>query len=197
MFAVLTIFGACSINCVPKELVGCSRLTYYLFNFWQHLSQSRSFLKRSADKEQRRIEKMVHDINAIDEKTQERLQIDDGMRSKLDKILSLEGGKSTKKWRSQKGYQKSRKWRLNLRIFIRDLVQSAIILVLGFILGKLKLISPKLTKILVNLLLTVFMPALSLLCVSGKLQRRDISPVLFWFSWWLYRNVGMAILWQN
>ncbi len=48
---------------------------------------------------------------------------------------------------------------INLMDFYSRLGTIAIILVLGFILGKLKLISPKTNKDLVNLLLTVFMPA--------------------------------------
>ena len=48
---------------------------------------------------------------------------------------------------------------INLFDFYSRLGTIAIILVLGFLLGKLKFISPKTNKDLVNLLLTVFMPA--------------------------------------
>jgi len=48
---------------------------------------------------------------------------------------------------------------INLFDFYSRLGTIAIILALGFFLGKLKLISPKTNKDLVNLLLTVFMPA--------------------------------------
>ena len=48
------------------------------------------FSQLAADKEQRRIEKIVHDVNAIDKKTQEDYETDEGIRRKLDKILSLE-----------------------------------------------------------------------------------------------------------
>lgn len=48
------------------------------------------FSQLAADKEQRRIEKIVHDVNAIDKKTQEDYKTDEGIRRKLDKILSLE-----------------------------------------------------------------------------------------------------------
>ena len=48
---------------------------------------------------------------------------------------------------------------IELTDFYSRLGTIAIILVLGFLLGKLKLISPKTNKDLVNLLLTVFMPA--------------------------------------
>lgn len=48
---------------------------------------------------------------------------------------------------------------IELTDFYSSLGTIAIILVLGFLLGKLKLISPKTNKDLVNLLLTVFMPA--------------------------------------
>ncbi len=48
---------------------------------------------------------------------------------------------------------------INLLDFYSRLGTIAIILVLGFMLGKLKFISPKTNKDLVNLLLTVFMPA--------------------------------------
>ena len=48
---------------------------------------------------------------------------------------------------------------INLLDFYSRLGTIAIILLLGFILGKLKLISSKTNKDLVNLLLTVFMPA--------------------------------------
>ena len=48
---------------------------------------------------------------------------------------------------------------IELSDFYSRLGTIAIILVLGFLLGKLKLISPKTNKDLVNLLLTVFMPA--------------------------------------
>lgn len=49
--------------------------------------------------------------------------------------------------------------RIELTDFYSRLGTIAIILVLGFLLGKFKLISPKTNKDLVNLLLTVFMPA--------------------------------------
>jgi predicted permease len=48
---------------------------------------------------------------------------------------------------------------IELTDFYSRLGTIAIILVLGFLLGKFKLISPKTNKALVNLLLTVFMPA--------------------------------------
>ena len=48
---------------------------------------------------------------------------------------------------------------IELADFYSRLGTIAVILVLGFLLGKLKLISPKTNKDLVNLLLTVFMPA--------------------------------------
>ena len=48
---------------------------------------------------------------------------------------------------------------IELTDFYSRLGTIAVILVLGFLLGKLKLISPKTNKDLVNLLLTVFMPA--------------------------------------
>ena len=48
---------------------------------------------------------------------------------------------------------------INLADFYSRLGTIAIILALGFLLGKLKLISAKTSKDFVNLLLTVFMPA--------------------------------------
>ena len=48
---------------------------------------------------------------------------------------------------------------IELTDFYSRLGTIGIILALGFLLGKLKLISPKTNKDLVNLLLTVFMPA--------------------------------------
>ena len=68
---------------------------------------------------------------------------------------------------------------IELGIFYSRLGTIAIILALGFILGKLKLISPKTNKDLVNLLLTVFMPA-SLFVAFPSTYSDETSGMFLW-----------------
>lgn len=79
---------------------------------------------------------------------------------------------------------------IELTDFYSRLGTIAIILVLGFLLGKFKLISPKTNKDLVNLLLTVFMPASLFLAfpatydeaTSGLFKSGLIAGVLVMFT---------------
>ena len=68
---------------------------------------------------------------------------------------------------------------IDLGIFYSRLGTIAIILVLGFLLGKLKLISPKTNKDLVNLLLTVFMPV-SLFMAFPSTYSDETSGMFLW-----------------
>lgn len=89
VFAVLIFLGLVLLIVSSKELADL------IFDCIVLLISAASiaiaiFSQLAADKEQRRIEKIVHDVNAIDKKTQEDYKTDEGIRRKLDKILSLE-----------------------------------------------------------------------------------------------------------
>ena len=68
---------------------------------------------------------------------------------------------------------------IELGIFYSRLGTIAIILALGFLLGKLKLITAKTNKELVNLLLTVFMPA-SLFVAFPSAYNEETSGMFLW-----------------
>lgn len=89
IFAVMTFIGLASLLFSTKEfsaiifdcmilLIGAASIAIAVF------------AQIAADKEQRRIEKMVHELNDIDKKTEEDLKTDESLRRKLDKILALE-----------------------------------------------------------------------------------------------------------
>lgn len=89
IFAVITFIGLASLLFSTKEfsaiifdcmilLIGAASIAIAVF------------AQIAADKEQRRIEKMVHELNDIDKKTEEDLKTDESLRRKLDKILALE-----------------------------------------------------------------------------------------------------------
>lgn len=89
IFAVLTFFGLVMLLVSSKELADS------FFDCIVLLISAASiaiaiFSQLAADKEQRHIEKIVHEVNAIEKKTQEDYKTDEGIRRKLDKILSLE-----------------------------------------------------------------------------------------------------------
>ncbi len=62
------------------------------------------FSQMSADKESRRVEKLVHELNVVDKNIEDDMNIDKNIRYRLDKILALEeeiyrkvGGRKTSK----------------------------------------------------------------------------------------------------
>lgn len=48
------------------------------------------FSQMSADKESRRVEKLVHELNIVDKNIEDDMNIDKNIRYRLDKILALE-----------------------------------------------------------------------------------------------------------
>ena len=62
------------------------------------------FSQMSADKESRRVEKLIHELNMVDKNIENDMNIDKNVRYRLDKILALEeeiyrkvGGRKTSK----------------------------------------------------------------------------------------------------
>ncbi len=89
IFAVLTFFGLAMLIISSKDLSDA------LFDCIILLISAASiaiaiFSQLVADKESRRIEKLVRDINDINKTTEEDLKQDESLRRKLDKILFLE-----------------------------------------------------------------------------------------------------------
>ncbi|MDO4219671.1 MAG: hypothetical protein Q4D22_00340 [Candidatus Saccharibacteria bacterium] len=89
IFAVLTFVGLAMLIISSKEL------TDSLFDCVILLISAASiaiaiFSQLVADKESRRIEKLVREIGAINKTTEEDLKQDENLRRKLDKILYLE-----------------------------------------------------------------------------------------------------------
>ena len=89
VFAVLTFLGLVLLIVSSKELADSFFDCIILLISAASIAIA-IFSQLAADKEQRHIEKIVHDVNAIDKKTQEDYKTDEGIRPKLDKILSLE-----------------------------------------------------------------------------------------------------------
>ena len=89
VFAVLTFLGLVLLIVSSKELADTFFDCIILLISAASIAIA-IFSQLAADKEQRHIEKIVHDVNAIDKKTQEDYKTDEGIRRKLDKILSLE-----------------------------------------------------------------------------------------------------------
>lgn len=89
VFAVLTFLGLVLLIVSSKELADSFFDCIILLISAASIAIA-IFSQLAADKEQRHIEKIVHDVNAIDKKTQEDYKTDEGIRRKLDKILSLE-----------------------------------------------------------------------------------------------------------
>ncbi len=89
IFAVLTFVGLAMLIISSKEL------TDSLFDCVILLISAASiaiaiFSQLVADKESRRIEKLVREIGTINKTTEEDLKQDENLRRKLDKILYLE-----------------------------------------------------------------------------------------------------------
>ena len=89
VFAVLTFLGLVLLIVSSKELADSFFDCIILLISAASIAIA-IFSQLAADKEQRHIEKIVHDVNAIDKKTQEDYKTDESIRRKLDKILSLE-----------------------------------------------------------------------------------------------------------
>ena len=89
VFAVLTFFGLVMLLVSSKELADSFFDCIILLISAASIAIA-IFSQLAADKEQRHIEKIVHEVNAIEKKTQEDYKTDEGIRRKLDKILSLE-----------------------------------------------------------------------------------------------------------
>ena len=89
VFAVLTFFGLVMLLVPSKELADSFFDCIILLISAASIAIA-IFSQLAADKEQRHIEKLVHEVNAIEKKTQEDYKTDEGIRRKLDKILSLE-----------------------------------------------------------------------------------------------------------
>ena len=89
VFAVLTFLGLVLLIVSSKELADSFFDCIILLISAASIAIA-IFSQLAADKEQRHIEKIVHDVNAIGKKTQEDYKTDEGIRRKLDKILSLE-----------------------------------------------------------------------------------------------------------
>lgn len=89
VFAVLTFLGLVLLIVSSKELADTFFDCIILLISAASIAIA-IFSQLAADKEQRHIEKIVHDVNAIGKKTQEDYKTDEGIRRKLDKILSLE-----------------------------------------------------------------------------------------------------------
>lgn len=89
VFAVLTFLGLVLLIVSSKELADSFFDCIILLISAASIAIA-IFSQLTEDKEQRHIEKIVHDVNAIDKKTQEDYKTDEGIRRKLDKILSLE-----------------------------------------------------------------------------------------------------------
>ena len=89
VFAVLTFFGLVMLLVSSKELAD-SFFDCIILLISAASTAIAIFSQLAADKEQRHIEKLVHEVNAIEKKTQEDYKTDEGIRRKLDKILSLE-----------------------------------------------------------------------------------------------------------
>ena len=83
---------------------------------------------------------------------------------------------------------------IELTDFYSRLGTIAIILVLGFLLGKLKLISPKTNKDLVNLLLTVFMPASLFLAFPASYNEATSDMFLYGLAGGFVVMIGVTIL---
>lgn len=89
VFAVLTFLGLVLLIVSSKELADSFFDCIILLISAASIAIA-IFSQLTEDKEQRHNEKIVHDVNAIDKKTQEDYKTDEGIRRKLDKILSLE-----------------------------------------------------------------------------------------------------------
>ena len=83
---------------------------------------------------------------------------------------------------------------IDLKTFYFSLITIAIIIVLGYILGKLKLISKETNKDLVNLLLSVFMPAALLNAFPSAYSKDSISMFSQGFIGGILTMLGMIIV---
>ena len=89
IFAVLTFLGLATLIVSSKELADTFFDCIILLISAASIAIA-IFSQLSADKERRRIEKMVHELSEIDKKTEEDYKTDENIRRKLDKILALE-----------------------------------------------------------------------------------------------------------
>ncbi len=95
MFILTLIFAALTFLGLVMLLVSTKDLADSFFDCIVLLISAASiaiaiFSQLAADKAQRRIERIMHNVNDIDKKTQEDFRTDESVRRKLDKILSLE-----------------------------------------------------------------------------------------------------------
>lgn len=88
-FAVLTFFGLVmtifSQKSVTESLFDCIALLISAASIGIAMSA-----QMTADKELRRTARMVKELNEINKTTENDLKADEGLRKKIDKILSLE-----------------------------------------------------------------------------------------------------------
>ena len=89
IFAVLTFAGLVTLLLSSRETVDLLTDAILLLISASSIAIA-IFSQISADRDAHRIEKIVHDINDIDEHTEEDLKTDTSFSRKLDEILRLE-----------------------------------------------------------------------------------------------------------
>lgn len=87
--AAVTILGMAAVIFGQKDWTGSTLDLIILFSGAISIVLA-IYSERSADRERRRLSKMIHDINAIDENLTNDMHVDDEMRKKLNHIIAMD-----------------------------------------------------------------------------------------------------------
>ena len=103
VLAVITLFGFGLLVFSTKDFNDIAVDTILLITATISLGIA-VFSQMSADKEARRVEKLIHELNMVDKNIENDMNIDKSLRYRLDKMLALEeeiyrkvGGRKTSK----------------------------------------------------------------------------------------------------
>ena len=87
--AAVTILGMAAVIFGQKDWTGSTLDLIILFSGAISIMLA-IYSERSADRERRRLSKMIHDINAIDANLTSDMHVDDEMRKKLNHIIAMD-----------------------------------------------------------------------------------------------------------
>ena len=87
--AAVTILGMAAVIFGQKDWTGSTLDLIILFSGAISIVLA-IYSERSADRERRRLSKMIHDINAIDTNLTSDMHVDDEMRKKLNHIIAMD-----------------------------------------------------------------------------------------------------------
>ena len=87
--AAITIIGMAAVIFGQKDWTGSTLDLIILFSGAISIMLA-IYSERSADRERRRLSKMIHDINAIDANLTSDMHVDDEMRKKLNHIIAMD-----------------------------------------------------------------------------------------------------------